>query len=1001
MTPIRDCLLGCLILATLLSQGGCNRTYYRRQADMDAQGLIQQKISHPHWDLPRQTIDIDPRSRMFDPFNPDKEPMPADDPYSHELMHYVDGKKGWRKWHQFGDTPFAENPGWFDFLPLDEQGVLPLDAVTAYQLSLLHSRDYQQQFETLYLSALDVSAERFRFDTQFFGGYSAFYTASGRDRTPRSRLETSTFTSETGRFGAPNGIRAPTTGGINFHRAFATGGEFAAGIANALTWDFAGQDNHSSLTIVDFTLVQPLLRLAGRERVLEQLTLSERQLLANVRQMERFRRAFLVEIWTGRDAGNGATRRGGVFGGAGLEGFTGVGGGGFGRVTGGNTQQNDPTDLTIPRAGGFLGLLQSQQDIRIQQANIAGLRSNLAQIRETLRENLTKIPDDPEAIVRDRLQIAQARQALLNSETRLMTAETTYQSTLDRFKITMGIPPAVCVALTDPMLGRFNLIDPAIVPLQNEFTSIREQVGVINEELLARTRLVPINEQQLHGIEWNDEIAKLLAQLRSRLARIKQLRSQLLTTQIQRSANDIEKLKQSLGSRQKELSRLRRKYIENTDKWETYGGLDPCQVRLTADIDPSVFDTQRLESLPAELEKGVKSLTERLAALELPIEDTDALLEELLTTPAKPAPADLYRQLESTVIFGMPTLLANLSSEVLDLSLLQARARVDAVELTPIDMPSDLAVEIARRYRHDWMNARAALVDAWRLIFFNADALQSTLDLKFDGDIRNSGDNPFNLSGRQSRLRVGLEFDGPWTRLRERNTYRQALIEYQQARRNFYAYEDFVTSSLRDTIRTIELNQLNFEERRIAVLSAIEQIVLNDEIRRFREERGLATGATAARDAVSALTDMQEAQNLFLGIWVNYEALRLILDLDLGTMQLDGDGNWIDPGPIGPDYGLSLPQWDECPPQLNFNPVIDGIRATDSPMPEEPEAIAPGTPSAPAPVDVPQAYRIPATAPDRVVPVGFLQPEDPFTVFRLPPVPQSPIPIGRAPQILP
>ena len=89
---------------------------------------------------------------------------------------------------------------------------------------------------------------------------------------------------------------------------------------------------HSSL--LDFAFVQPLLRPGGRARVLERLTISERSLLANVRQMERYRRAFYVEIITGRDAGSGSTRRGGVFGATGLSGFSGVGGGGFGSLGG-------------------------------------------------------------------------------------------------------------------------------------------------------------------------------------------------------------------------------------------------------------------------------------------------------------------------------------------------------------------------------------------------------------------------------------------------------------------------------------------------------------------------------------------------------------------------------------------------------------------------------------------------------------------------------------------
>jgi hypothetical protein len=516
----------------------------------------------------------------------------------------------------------------------------------------------------------------------------------------------------------------------------------------------------------------------------------------------------------------------------------------------------------------------------------------------------------------------------------LLTAETGYQQTLDQFKISMGLPPSLCVSLNDNMLDRFNMIDPSIVPVQNELTALRDEVGLLNEQLLQLVKRQEVNGQNVNTLEWNDEIERYLQLLRVRLARIQELRLQLLNVQTLHAEADIAKLEQALPRRREELARLRRKYIEQRDEWRMYGGLDPCQAKLTANIDPAAFDSNRLDTLSPELVQGIQRLRQELTAAEIPLAAVDSTLEQLLTDPNKPAPADLYRQLETQVLFGVPSLLSTLSAHALDMSLLQARARVDSVELTPVDMPWDFAVELARRYRHDWMNARAALVDSWRLIYFNADALQSNLDLVFSGDVRNVGDNPFHLSKRQGQLRVGLQWDGPWTRLRERNTYRQALIEFQQARRSFYLFEDQVSAVLRDTIRTIELNKLNFEERRLAVLSAIEQIVLNDEILKFREERGLATGATAARDTVSALNDLQEAQNLFLGIWVNYEAFRMILDLDLGTMQLDAHGNWIDPGPIGPTYGLQLPPWDTEAPELFFEPSLKSGKPCPTPRPE-------------------------------------------------------------------
>jgi hypothetical protein len=246
-------------------------------------------------------------------------------------------------------------------------------------------------------------------------------------------------------------------------------------------------------------------------------------------------------------------------------------------------------------------------------------------------------------------------------------------------------------------------------------------------------------------------------------------------------------------------------------------------------------------------------------------------------------------------------LATEISNQLVELSLVEARARLDAITLTPVELKPEQAIEIARCYRRDWMNARARLVDSWRLIEFNANALQSSLNLVFEGDFSNTGDNPLKFRDSTGRLRVGVEFDAPLTRLSERNQYRQSLIEYGQARRNYYRFEDGVNSSLRNTLRTINLNRINFELRRAAVAIAIAQVELNQlklsEPPRPREVE--KQRPTAARDLVSALADMLAVQNDFLSVWVNYQVQRMRLDLDLGTMELGHRGMWIDPGAIG------------------------------------------------------------------------------------------------------
>ena len=98
-------------------------------------------------------------------------------------------------------------------------------------------------------------------------------------------------------------------------------------------------------------------------------------------------------------------------------------------------------------------------------------------------------------------------------------------------------------------------------------------------------------------------------------------------------------------------------------------------------------------------------------------------------------------------------------------------------------MKSEEAFRTARLNRPDWMNARASLVDTWRQIEVVANTLQSDLNLTFSGDVNTVDNNPLNFRGSTGRLRVGLEFDAPLTRLAERNAYRTALINYQQARR--------------------------------------------------------------------------------------------------------------------------------------------------------------------------------------------------------------------------
>ncbi len=887
-------MLGC----SILGGGACTRAKYRYKTNREAYYLIDEKIADSGEQTAPYRIEIDPTSRMFDPFNPDRPPMPDDDPVANSYMRMVDRKKGYPLWEANGRTNTAENPQWWSYLPLDERGVLVLDVNDAVRLALRHSTAYQQAQETLYLSALDVSSERFLFDSQFFGSWRGQYQNNGRDRSAvSSQFDTGTGNNLTGRT-------------FTMRKRYASGADLLVGFANSFTWQVAGPDDYSANSLLDFSLIQPLLRQGGRDVVLERLTLAERVLLANVRSFERYRRGFYLQVVTGRQAVQGPSRQGGQFGISDIQGLTGLAAG-AGTVGGGGGNQGF-TDTGTPGAGGYFGLLQTQLTIINTRENILRQQDNLMRLEDNYREQLLKVPESQTVIPQQQLQVAQQQQAVFSIQTNLLQTNVTYETQLDTFKRLLGLPPYLCVEIRDPLLDQFNLISQELRARRDELNSVRIDFGSTNTRILELSTVErdPKTSTQFRAIENSDALQKQIAELRSTLQPLTAIEKQVLEQDIKVVRADIERLKQAIPARKRQMERLNN-IVENEREMV-------CSILPLKDFDARVLDSRGLDELPqqltVELERLEKKFTqyiERTAKLDGEIE---AVAKEITREKSNET---RFKAISEKAVIGTQDLVASIGEDVLALQLTQARARTESVLLPEVDLEPREALDIARANRRDWLNARASLVNRWRVIEVVADDLESVLDMTFSGDVRNTGDNPLALRSASGRLRMGLAWDAPITRLQERNRYRQALIEYQQAKRNYYQFEDGVWQSLRTTLRSIRQNQLSFELQRYAVRNAAQQVSINEDIRQINETLGQAAGPTAARDTVSALGDLLNSQNLLIGVWVNYEALRRNLDLDLETMQIDSEGLWIDPGPIrvdtvggqlGPaimNYGLS------------------------------------------------------------------------------------------------
>ena len=93
------------------------------------------------------------------------------------------GQEGYPCWHMYGDLVPAGKPAWKELLSqyneVTEDGAIKLTMNGSVCLGQVHSIRYRDQIEAIYLSALDVSTERFRFDVQFFGDSATVFTHAG------------------------------------------------------------------------------------------------------------------------------------------------------------------------------------------------------------------------------------------------------------------------------------------------------------------------------------------------------------------------------------------------------------------------------------------------------------------------------------------------------------------------------------------------------------------------------------------------------------------------------------------------------------------------------------------------------------------------------------------------------------------------------------------------------------------------------------------------------
>ncbi|MDP6409428.1 MAG: TolC family protein [Planctomycetota bacterium] len=152
-------------------------------------------------------------------------------------------------------------------------GMDGLGLVECLEIAAENSREVQTRRESLYLTALDLTLERWRLG--WIGGVTG---EAGADGT-------------LGEGGEASGGVSPS-----LSRLLGTGAQIVAGIGLTAARSIGLGGEWTADSSLALSVTQPLMRGAGRRIVEEPLTQAERDLVYEVRSFERFRRTFAVDI---------------------------------------------------------------------------------------------------------------------------------------------------------------------------------------------------------------------------------------------------------------------------------------------------------------------------------------------------------------------------------------------------------------------------------------------------------------------------------------------------------------------------------------------------------------------------------------------------------------------------------------------------------------------------------------------------------------------------------
>ena len=212
---------------------------------------------------------------------------------------------------------------------------------------------------------------------------------------------------------------------------------------------------------------------------------------------------------------------------------------------------------------------------------------------------------------------------------------------------------------------------------------------------------------------------------------------------------------------------------------------------------------------------------------------------------------------------------------------------LEEIGISKPDYTLDMAIETALLQRLDLANTMDGIDDTLRKVVLAADGLGTQLNIT--GNIRYASPDETetdlqNLRFHEGIYNFGFDADLPFDRKLQRNAYRQALINLEDAQRTYDEAVDTVKLNVRDAYRDLQETADRYNIEKNSLELATQRVETNKLL--------LDAGRVSVRILLDSEDALLLAQNAVTAALVQHLDAKLSFFRDVGILQVRPDGMW-------------------------------------------------------------------------------------------------------------